>query len=236
MGVNMGQGTMQPADVLNPGGYYEDLRWQRINKVLAGIRYSTKESARIATRYHEEYRRLIGKCKRFDVWGFKGPRACFTLQHIWPLLKEADVETRAVVVHRSREAVIDSLQNHSRVAYNGKFKMDRSAVERLLDAWQAAMKRRLLEFDGPAHVIRFEDLLEDTIPTLLELEAFCFAGGYEEHSKGVVRAANWVNPEWVNFHGGDHHPDAGQGEGELDGGESAWAEWYPKLAPDCGRC
>jgi hypothetical protein len=50
LGVDMGSGHLQTADQHNPLGYFEDVRWQALNKQITGLRYGTNEPAVISER------------------------------------------------------------------------------------------------------------------------------------------------------------------------------------------
>ena len=55
MGVNMGAGHLQRGNRWNERGYYEDLRWQKLNKQVTGERYGHNQPAVISQRQAAQY-------------------------------------------------------------------------------------------------------------------------------------------------------------------------------------
>lgn len=200
LGVDFGEGYLQPPDQSNPRGYYEETRWNAIHKGMTGVRYGTKEPAELPRRHRQSYARLVRFCSRKPIWGIKSPRLCFVLHLILPILQDS-CEVRLIYAHRDWEANVASLKQHSEVAYRGRFKMTDDEAEVKLSEWQAALERRLEEFDGPVYEVSYSDLVDDPVTTLAGLEAFCFEG-MEEFSAGIEGAADWIDPSLR------HHEDA----------------------------
>ena len=173
----MGSGHLQPADKSNPSGYYEDLRWQKLNKQLTGIRYGMKQPTEITGEQKAKYHYLAEKCeadaaRNNQIWGFKNPRACFTAQWIFPHLTEA----RIVVTSREPEHSASSIQKHSRVSYHGTLKMTYDEAYAYIHKFAMALQRALSLFDGPIHRIDYTDLLSKPTKEIAALEEFCFEG------------------------------------------------------------
>lgn len=223
MGVDMGKGHLQPPDLLNSRGYYEDTRWNTIHKVIVGLRYSTKEPDTLPDRYRRSYGRLASMCSYKPIWGMKSPRLCFVLHLILPILRDS-CEVRVVHVRRDWEANVASLKRHSEVAYRGRFKMSDDEAEAKLSEWQAALERRLEEFGGPVYEVNYSDLVDEPVTTLMGLEAFCFEG-MEEFSSGIEGAADWTDPSLR------HEREEAELEAEVDATDAA-VELAPKAGLD----
>lgn len=194
LGVDMGNGYLQPQDALNERGYYEDLRWQRINKYIAGSQYHAiwpNEANGDAT---QAYRVLIEICNHKPLWGFKGPRVCFTLHYITPLLSEAGIDTHVVVVHRDFNAVVASMARHSTIAYGGAMRMSNSRARVLLNKWRAAFAWQVGRLDVPTVNIGYEDLMSDPHGEALRLAAFAF-GGLPLEPNDIEESIEWIAPE-----------------------------------------
>lgn len=224
MGVDMGEGHLQPPDLANPRGYYEDMRWNAIHKAVTGIRYGMREPAGLSQKHWQSYAHLVRICSRKPVWGIKSPRLCFVLHLLLPILQDA-CDVRLVRVRRDWEANMASLRWHSELAYRGRFKMTDDEAEVLLTEWQAALERRLEEFDGPVFEVNYDDLVNDPAATLTELETFCFKG-MKKLSAGIERAVDWIDPS-LRHEQGEPEPDLGPeaaieielGTGDTDGGD-----------------
>ena len=188
MGVDMGDGHFQPVDALNARGYYEDLRWQRIHKALAGIQYTTRFSYDIPQLYKKAYRNLVGELSHQKLWGFKTPRACFTLHHVTPLLEEAGVEMRLVVVRRDFSASVGSIMRHSQIAYGGRLAMRAEEATALMTHWNAALTLQVQNFDGPIYEVNFESFLEYPLSTAEDLAQFCGV-----HGADILAAIGWLD-------------------------------------------
>lgn len=172
LGVDMGTGHLQKGNEWNERGYYEDLRWQKLNKRITGDRYGTNHPAAIGNGLVEAYQRLIEECEQSPLWGVKDPRLCFTARFIWPMLREP----RMVVVHRAPSASAESLMHHSRGNYGGKHAMTLEEAMSVRDTWQEAMNDTVFGFPGPKFIIRFEELLDQPRQVVEQLATFCFDG------------------------------------------------------------
>lgn len=191
MGVDMGQGHWQPKDASNPGGYYEDLRWQRLNKELAGSGYASRHVAKLPDRHREAYRDLFELCSRQALWGVKAPRMAFLFQHLWPLASSF-CELRVVSVVRPKEEVIDSLQRHSEVAYGGARRMSRARAARLVANWHRAELQSQRDCPQAGHVVHYGRLVEDPERELIDLVRFVFEGTGIEPD--LTEAIEWIQP------------------------------------------
>lgn len=194
MGVDMGEGHLQVPDASNAGGYYEDLRWQRVNKQLAGYRYSTRRVWTLPETQRAAYRDLAERCAQAaDVWGVKGPRLAFTFHLVHPIVAEV-AEVQVVVVRRAWDEVRDSLIRHSQVAYGGGLRMAQHEAERLLRNWENALVYSVDSFPGPKHAIEYGELMgEGQEAVLYDLERFCFRG-MGHLSLGIAPALEWLDP------------------------------------------
>ena len=177
LGVDMGSGHLQPADRSNPGGYYEDLRWQKLNKALAGIRYGVNRPTEITDEQKAKYHHLAKKCeadakRHGQIWGFKNPRACFTAHFIWPHLEDV----RLVVTTRKAEHSAQSIQRHSQVAYKGGLRMTFDEAEAYIRTFALALQHKISLFEGPIHTISYTNLLNETTKEIAALEEFCYEG------------------------------------------------------------
>lgn len=188
LGVNMGKDHLQVSDHLNKRGYYEDRRWQGIHKAVAGRRYTTRFAHVLSGQHREAYRRLIKSCSRQRLWGFKSPRACFTLHHITPLLAEAGVDTRLVIVYRDFDTVVHSIQRHSRLAYGGQFRLSDDEARELMLNWQNALNTQIGDFDGQWCEVGFEALLEYPLTVTESLAEFCGI-----HGADILGAIGWLD-------------------------------------------
>ncbi len=170
MGVNMGKGFLQQGNDSNPKGYFEDLRWQKINKMVTGERYG--QGNHIDDGILAKYEELAAQCNEIPLWGIKDPRLCITLQYIAQYLEEY----RIVVVERELEASVSSLSGHSRKNYNKKYLMGRDAARAIQLHWLKEMEARLLSFNGPVLRVHYEHVLHDPHGSVLDLSRFCFDG------------------------------------------------------------
>jgi len=204
LGVDMGEGHWQPADMLNPHGYYEDLGFQKINKTIAGMRYATEWRDKIGDRRKNQYRGVIRRRNNKPLWGFKAPRACYTLHHILPLLAEQDIDTRMVIVRRDFEAVVASLQRHSRIAYSGLHEMSMDKAREVVGKWKEAFETQVVNFVGPTHTINYEDLLQSPFLEAVDLSGFIFDGLRQPTDEVLSTAIQWINPELNHFGNADN--------------------------------
>jgi len=157
MGVDMGEGHLQPPDVNNPLGYYEDLRWQALNKRLVGLQYEHCWPDTVDDDALQQYRELAAECDRQEIWGMKDPRLCFTLHIIAPLL----ADPRLVVVRRrSQEGVVASLVRHSERSYHGQYRMDAEQAALLYAEWRIGLERQVAMFGGPKLEAVYEDVID----------------------------------------------------------------------------
>ena len=181
LGVNMGGGYFQPGDKNNTQGYYEDKRWQQINKDLAAnyqnkLYYDVIQPETLTTTDAERYETLTAVCEQQPIWGFKNPRGCFLAQFIWPYLEDV----RLVVTERDPEHSARSIKEHSRVSHAGRLYMTIEEARKLIAVYQVALAQRLEEFTGPVHTINYRRMIAtDKVAEVGALRDFCFDGLFE---------------------------------------------------------
>jgi hypothetical protein len=168
MGVDMGSGHLQPGNQFNEKGYYEDLRWQALNKKVTGSRYDLKDD--ISDEVRQEYERLAIKYSVKPLWGMKDPRLCVTLKYILPYLWEVKI----VTVLRPLEQSVASLVNHSTKEYGGKYKMSTDSALKLLVAWYDKLQQTLDTVKCPTLYLQYRDLVQIPEITIGKLADFCF--------------------------------------------------------------
>ena len=183
-------------NILNPRGYFEDVRWQAVNKAWTGSNYTlrlTEPSDTIIKRY-----RKLAKAYQTDrLWGMKSPRLCWIARFLWPLLEDV----RVVAVRRDFDATVRSLITHSRIAYNRKRTLSDKDALALLTRWRDARDETLALWGGPMIEVQFEELLAHPLREAERLCAFASAGtGVDLDPEAGAR---FVDPE-LNHDG--HHP------------------------------
>ena len=172
LGVNMGNGHLQQGNEWNKRGYYEDLRWQKLNKAITGERYGHNQPKAISGRQIAQYKALAEVCDTDFLWGMKDPRLCFTAQFIWPWLSEA----RIVAIERKAESAAVSLLQHSQENYKGHYVMTATVARDLIDLWTEARENRLRQFWGPVLRVQFEELIDRPEEVVYSLAKFTFDG------------------------------------------------------------
>jgi len=183
LGVNMGGGYIQQqADRNNQKGYWEDIRWQTINKDLAAnyrnMRYyDVIQPKALTDEQAARYETLAAECEKQPIWGFKNVRSDFLAQFIWPYLEDV----RLVVTERDPEHSARSIKEHSRVSHGGRLYMTIEKARALIQVYQAALQQRLQEFDGPVHVVNYRRLIAtNRVAEVRALRDFCFEGLFED--------------------------------------------------------
>lgn len=227
LGVDLGEGFLQPADESNARGYFEDMRWGSVNKALAGRYYTINEPSWLPDRARKSYMSVLRTCLNKPIWGMKSPRLCQVLHLILPML-EGVCDVRLVHVCRDWDTNVASLQQHSETAYRGRLRMTRDEAEALLLKWQAALERQLAGFGGPILEVSYDDLIDGPVSELKKLESFCFEG-IMKLSAGVEDAEAWLSPllrHHVNEDGdenedpdSDDEPEAGGEDGAAGDGD-----------------
>jgi len=108
---------MLGSDSSNPTGHYEDLEFLAINKAILRVaggswRSPTSHEAIMAVHtYDARMAALVAKRDaEHELWGWKDPRTCLTLEKWMPLLSHPFV----AYIHRDHRSVMDSLwrRNH----------------------------------------------------------------------------------------------------------------------------
>lgn len=191
LGIDMGEGHWQPTDASNPKGYYEDLRWQVLNKDLAGHGYSSRLVYSLPDRHREAYRDLFELCSRNPLWGVKAPRMAYVFQHLHPI-GNAFCDIRIVVIHRNLEHVTSSLIKHSQVAYGGRQTLTERRASALVNLWYSAMNQAVDSFGGPNLHIRYDHVIESPRKAINGLAQFCFDGRPMPNLQEAIR---WVDPQ-----------------------------------------
>lgn len=186
----MGEGHWQPLDASNPKGYYEDLRWQALNKDLAGHGYSARTVYWFPNRHRAAYSKLFELCSQKLIWGVKAPRMAFTFKHFVGLAREF-CEVRVVVIERDLDDVIASMMRHSEIAYNGQLRMEHNQAASLIQTWQAALLDAIKTIRGPTCVVTYDDVIEKPEAALRDLAEFCFEG---KPMPDLKEAIEWVEP------------------------------------------
>lgn len=189
MGINMGEGFLQVPDASNSKGYYEDTRWQALNKALAGAGYSARRVWTLSDRRASQYRELAQLCSQDDMWGAKGPRMAYTFHLVAPVVSEC-AEVRVVWVHREWSEVVASMVKHSNTAYDKSRKMTAGQAGRLLGVWNKALVHSLRSFEGPEFLVQYDELLEAPDDVLGLLAEFCFDG---LPMPDLTEAIEWVD-------------------------------------------
>lgn len=172
LGVNMGMGHLGKGNAWNQRGYYEDLRWQKLNKQITGERYGHEQPKAISKKQSESYKALAELCDTNYLWGIKDPRLCFTAQFIWPWLADA----RIVSVERPAEAAAVSLMRHSQGNYKGRYAMNGKEARALIDLWNEARENRLRQFWGPVLRVQYQELVDRPDEGVDALARFAFHG------------------------------------------------------------
>lgn len=226
LGVDMGQGHLQVADVLNVGGYFEDRRWQLISKQIGGQGYTVRWKDATPDQLNA-YRRLIAKCSQLPLWGVKGPRMAFTFHHIWPLFEGTGTELRVVWASRDFGSVVESFKHHTEVAYGGRWPMTTDQARALMEKWRKALTWQLGTFPGTVYQVDYDQLLEEPVTELLALHDYCYDGlDIPGHQRVVTPALNWLEKGLRHY---DHRgTDAGQGSGDADAERGTVAGWTRK--------
>jgi hypothetical protein len=171
LGVDMGNGYLQAGNESNARGYFEDLRWQAINKMITGEHYNLDDNP--TEQAMVRYLNLAIECDRKGLWGMKDPRLCLTLKYVRRFLPEYGI----VVVRRNNKSAIGSLVRHSTINYDGRYKLSWEQAQAIQQKWEAAMFDRLAEDAGiPTKAIGYEHLLHDPLAVVGELAKFCFEG------------------------------------------------------------
>jgi hypothetical protein len=194
LGVDMGTGHLQQGNEWNPRGYYEDLRWQKLNKAITGPRYGHEQPTAISVERVEQYRALAELCDTNFLWGMKDPRLCFTAPFIWVWLQEP----RIIAVKRSAEASAASLMRHSQENYNGRYAMSLQQARALINVWSVAMAERLRQFHGPSIKVHYEELVNSPEDVLYDLGRFSFHG-LRELQPDYKAARAFIEPELNHY-------------------------------------
>lgn len=223
MGINMGEGHLQVADVLNPGGYYEDLRWQRITKQIAGRQYTIKDPMTLTGAQRTAYAKLAHTCSENLLWGVKSPRIAFVFHYIWPLLDDV----RVVAMKRDPESMALSFHNHSQVAYHHNFRLTRKQVDEKLALYQSAIEERISDFPGPVYVADYDRLFDEPMAGLKALHNFCYSGIGHLSNRDLAPAMTWLNEGYRHYYA-DHHADVGLEQGKPSGNSRSGNGWTRK--------
>lgn len=150
LSVFMGE-RMLGSDMSNPTGHYEDLEFLAINKAIlhaAGGSWRHPPSHEVimsVTRYDQQMVDLVARRDaEHELWGWKDPRTCLTLDKWAPLLSKPTY----FVCHRRPHAVMFSLMQRNRMSW--------TEAGFLLREYEARMIR-----DGVLYYLQYEQMLED---------------------------------------------------------------------------
>jgi len=233
LGVDMGEGHLQVADILNPSGYVEDLRVARINKSVAGSGYEVRWGE-VKPRHVNLYRAWIEKRATAPIWGAKQPRFVFTFNSIAPLFAELSVDLRVVVARRNVEAIVRSFHSYTGKAYGGRWRMREEEARAHVMKFVDALEWQLERWDGPIYEVDYDQLLAEPVSELLGLHDYCYEDlDVPDHERVVTPALNWLDAELRHHYVGDR-PDVGQDDGD-DGGESSAPLGWTRKRP-CRGC
>ncbi len=133
LGVFMGE-HLQSADISNAKGHYEDLEFQAINKaILAAAGGSWRhppshEAIMSVTKYDRQMADLVARRDaEHELWGWKDPRTCLTLEKWAPLLSDPTY----VVCHRRVHGVVFSLMQRNHMSEMEAVSLLRTYMQRI---------------------------------------------------------------------------------------------------------
>lgn len=200
LGVNMGGRFQQPRDPLNPRGYFEDRRWQRVLKNLTGKHYRLKTPNHLPERYRAAFAKLIQDAdKKHDIWGVKNPRLCLALPHLLDLF----TDLRVIHLERDWQANVESLVRHSEMAYNGQLRMTPEQAEAKLTTWDQAVLTAIKAAraaDVPVYEANGADIINDPATALQDIADFVFGDYFVKPTAEQMEAAvRWIDPDLEHF-------------------------------------
>ena len=173
LGVNMGSAFRAP-DRHNTGGYYEDLDFRDINKVIinrAGGRWfnppNVEDVSEVTTHYASRIEKLVSS--RSGTWGFKDPRTAFTIH---ALEKHLPDDLRFIRVSRNSLDITSSLANRATImGYTRSGSHWFSIMKRYEDRIQDYLRGSI----RPVFTIDYGDLVcaSRTLDTVQRLAHFC---------------------------------------------------------------
>lgn len=164
----------------NPKGFYENVRFRRINdQILKEVNYKVKSfdpniPVSIPPTENEKLRKMMKELirsydKEFSNWGWKDPRTSLTFASWCEVMDEMEVLTdvRVIVILRPATQVAKSMMARgNKEKYRGQF--SKLSIEYMARAVQAITERSFI----PSTAFQFEALLYQmptTINTLEEL-------------------------------------------------------------------
>ncbi len=152
----------------NPKGFYENVRFRRINdKILAmNNNYKVKSFSpdipfiRVCddANIRQLMKRLISEFSVYPYWGWKDPRTCLTFLSWWNAFYEFGLtrDVRVISIYRPPEEIADSMRARgNKEQHEGQF-------EALAIAYTNRLVKNLDE-SGVRHIrFTFKDLIDET--------------------------------------------------------------------------
>jgi len=191
MGIDMGSGHLQDGNEFNEKGYYEDLRWQRIDKMITGPRYNLNDHP--AEQILDSYLDLARKCNTKKLWGMKDPRLAITVRYIAPLLEDL----RIIRIERSFEASVSSLVRHSERNYGGKYRLNTKQAMQIITHWDSEVLRSIAMVKVPTASVEYGNIVANPQKAAREIADFCTAGLHVDVD--AVAGARFVEKRLVHY-------------------------------------
>lgn len=115
MGVNMGTRFREP-DTHNSTGYFEDLDWRDLNKLIinydGGTWYNVPNIRYMCAKrqkFEPAIKALVAEKSKSSLWGFKDPRTALTIHLLYQYLPNPQI----VYVNRNSDDVVRSLMKRA---------------------------------------------------------------------------------------------------------------------------
>ncbi|MHA2264824.1 MAG: sulfotransferase [Candidatus Thorarchaeota archaeon] len=160
IGVDMGKRFREP-DEHNPQGYWEDLDWRDMNKIILREAYGTWYDPSSALDVEGAARLLRGDIKALvdsksqsALWGFKDPRTCITISAIHPYLPNPHY----IFLRRERDNIIASLM---RRAESRGYSEPPEHWLRLCEEYESRAVTFLLKCRVRTYTVSYEQLVDD---------------------------------------------------------------------------
>ena len=160
LGVWMGERFREP-DQHNPGGYWEDLDWRDLNKIIindAGGTWwkppRTGDVLRAAMHLHQDIADVVEARLDKPLWGFKDPRTMLTAIALNAFLPDPFY----ICVQRSQDAIVDSL---IRRAWKRGYQESYQHWHDLVQIYNQRRNEFLTIARAPFYAVSYEGLLRD---------------------------------------------------------------------------
>lgn len=176
LGVNMGE-RFREADEHNPDGYFEDLDWRDLNKLLlaetGGTWYQPPDLESIMTLSEngylcQEVRNLVEHkldANGTRLWGFKDPRTCLTIPFLHPFLPNPAY----VTIDRNVSDIVLSLMRRAKT--RGYYE-EADHWQNLAFTYIRRKTRFLVHCGAPVYKIGYGILTKDTWGNVIGLADF----------------------------------------------------------------